>query len=239
MTCGPDRVSARLSATDVRTGVVRWTWRDSTSVASRRLALKANVAARGRVFLLGAMEIGSWQRVQGIIVELGRMTGRERRRIATPDSSSDYRAATFDGRHRLVVANSQGSGIEAFDLDAWDLAWRVRGTGGWADPTAPPAVLDGVAYSGWHTQDVVAVDIETGRQLWKRAVRGDIWSVTACKNEVVAQHFALPWVDRRTGKVRASDPFEESSEYPFTDLVTDGERVYAMSDSRFYAYRCE
>lgn len=236
----PDRVSGRLSALDVRTGVVRWTWSDTTSVASRRFRLKATVAARGKVYLLGVLEMGAYRIIQGgIIVEFDRMTGRELRRFTTPDSISDYRAATFDGNHRLIVANHGRSGIDAFDLDAWDLAWRVRGTGGWAGPWSAPAVMDGVAYSGWHTKDVVAVDIETGRQLWKRAVWGGIWSVTVCKNEVVAQHFALTWIDRRTGKVRASDPFEESSEFPASDLVTDGERVYVMSNSRMYAYRCE
>lgn len=234
-----DRVERRLSALDVATGARRWTWRDTAVTRSPPLDPKAAVAARGKVYLLGVRELDANRVVQGIIIEFDGATGAELRRFTTPDSASDFRAGTFDGGHRLVLSNQGRSGIDAFDLDTWQLAWRVRRTAGFAGSTSDPTILNGVVYAGWQHQDAVAIDLTTGREIWSTGVRGGIYSVVACKNEVVAQHFALTWFDRRTGGVRASNPFEDSSEFPVSHLATDGERVFALSDGRAYAYRCE
>ena len=234
-----DRVTGRLSALDVATGVRRWTWRDTATSPGPPVIAKATVAARGRVYLLGVRELDANRVVQGILIEFDGTTGTELRRFTTPDSVSDFRAGAFDGGHRIIIANRGRSGIDAFDVDAWRLAWRVRRNSSFAGPTSDPTLLDGVVYAGWQHADAVAIDLETGRELWSTGVQGGIYNVVACKNEVVAQHFALTWFDRRTGRVRASNPFEGSSEFPTSDLVTDGERVYAISDGRAYAYRCE
>lgn len=234
-----DRVEGLLSALDVSTGARRWTWRDRSPVHGRPIDLHATVAARGKVYVLGRRALDANRVVQGLIIEVDAATGIELRRFTTPDSGSDYRAGTFDGGRRLVLANLSRSGVDAFDLDAWQFAWRVRRTGAFVGPYADPTISDGVVYAGWQHADAVAIDLETGREIWSTGVRGGIWDVAACRNEVVVQHFALTWLDRRTGRVRASNGFEGSTEYPTSDLATDGERVYATSRGRAYAYRCE
>lgn len=234
-----DRVNGRVSALDIATGTRRWTWRDTTVATQQVFAPKATVVARGRIYLIGVRELDANRIIQGIILEFDATTGTALRRFTTPDSVSDYRAGTFDGSHRLVLANQGRSGIDAFDLDAWQLAWRVRRTAGFAGPASDPAVVDGVVYAGWQHADAVAINLDTGREIRSTGVRGGIYSVVACRNEVIAQHFALTWFDRRTGKVRAENLFEDSSEFPISQLATDGERVYAISNGRAYAYRCE
>ena len=143
------------------------------------------------------------------------------------------------GERRLVLSNLARSGLDAFDLSTWTLEWRVRRTGGFMGPYADPDVVGDTVYAGWQHADALAIDLNTGREHWSTAVRGGIWDVAACRNEVVVQHFALTWLDRRTGAVRASNMFENSSEYPTSDVATDGERVFVTSKGRAYAYRCE
>jgi hypothetical protein len=58
-----------------------------------------------------------------------------------------------------------------------------------------------------------------------------------CGQQVVTQHLNLSFFDRATGRLEAFNDWQDG-QFPYSDLVEDGERVYAISENFAYAFPC-
>ncbi|MFN9576269.1 MAG: PQQ-binding-like beta-propeller repeat protein, partial [Gemmatimonadota bacterium] len=172
---------------------------------------------------------------RGVVLALDAATGRERHRFTTPELRSDYRSVRSDGRGGLLLGNRARSGVDDLDPSTWSFRWRVSRPRNEVFPVSDLAVRDGILYVGW--QDVVAIDVATGRELWSRGSRGTTASTVVCGQQVVTQHLNLSFFDRATGRLEAFNDWQDG-QFPYSDLVEDGERVYAISENFAYAFPC-
>lgn len=221
-----------VTALDLESGAIRWRWEDTTSFASRP-RYYALAAIDSSVYLVGSRQPGILR--AAVIVVLDRVTGRERSRAVAEESDSEYISVRSDGRGGLLLGNSERSGVDNRDAVTLRLRWSVRRTRGDVFPTTDLALRDGVVYVGW--QDVVAIDVATGRELWSQPSRGTTFSTVVCGDRVVTQHFNLSFFERSTGRLRAFNDYTDG-QFPTSGLVEDGRHVYALSENRAYAFPC-
>ena len=221
-------------AVDRSDGVVRWRWEDSTGAATRPVIFSVG-AVDGTIYLVGRISGANAGGDQGVVIALDPMTGTERHRFVTPETASDYRSVRSDGRGGLLLGNLARSGVDALDPRTWTFRWRVSRPNRVVFPGSDLAVSGNDLFAGW--EDIVAIDLATGRERWSRRSRGTTYSTVVCGQQVVSQHFNLSFFDRATGRLEAFNDWQDG-QFPTSDLLEDGERVYAISTNFAYAFPC-
>jgi outer membrane protein assembly factor BamB len=84
---------------------------------------------------------------------------------------------------------------------------------------------------------VYAVELETGRVLWKTKTRASNHSFAVCGDRIFVNWLGLSVLDRRTGRTLYQSD-EEATEYPTSGFAVDGSRVFVLGNRAAYAYRC-
>ena len=121
-----------------------------------------------RYVVAGALELRNPAIANGLVYagsEAAGLTAVERVNrgagVAVRHRRSDRQCAG-DRRHRLRrMRDGNATPLSAFDADTGDLLWRREG-----GCVFPPAVVDGVGYSGGEPGDVYAFDTSDGSELW-------------------------------------------------------------------------
>ena len=86
----------------------------------------------------------------------------------------------IDGTAYVGCRNGNATPLSAFDADTGDLRWRREG-----GCVFPPAVVDGVAYSGGEPGDVNAFDTGDGSELWHVATGSEVSQAPVVAGDVV------------------------------------------------------
>jgi outer membrane protein assembly factor BamB len=105
--------------------------------------------------------VSGGRRLLALVVLLGALAA-----AGCGDSGSSQQAASWPAPNGDVTNHRRASGsIDAESVSRLQVAWRVPLSGGYA---ATPIVLDGVVYAQDLQSDVYAIDLDSGRLLWKR-----------------------------------------------------------------------
>ena len=175
----------------------------------------------------------------GIIVALDRATGRELWRHENGDGSVPrgiIGAPTVAGR-LLLAADHRGNAFYAVDRFTGQQVWRVPTQPGSVGPEQAPTVVDDVAYAAAPDTYVYALDLRSGKVLWKvKPSMGSNQYHAVCGNAVFSSFLGLGIVDRHTGRVQGTMFGED-------ELVTSGfavheDRVFFFTTKAAYALKC-
>lgn len=174
----------------------------------------------------------------GWIFALDKTTGRilwSYRNGDGRDRRSVFRSPTIAGR--LLLASDLFAGaFFAVDRFTGKEVWRITGPADRPGPAHAPIVVDQTAYVASNDFHVYAVDLESGRVLWKTSTGSSNHDFTVCGNRIFVGHLALTVLDRRTGKVihrRAHD-----TDFPTSGFTTWDDRVFFFGSKAAYAYIC-
>lgn len=175
----------------------------------------------------------------GVIVALDRTTGRELWRYQNGDGSDSrgvIGAPTVAGRLLLSSDHKRGA-FFAVDRFTGQEVWRVATEAGFGGPDSPPVALDGVAYASGNDTYVYALDLESGKTLWKTrpAMGGSVYHAV-CGNAVFNNFQGLGVVDRHNGRLLGL-MFDEDERVTSGFAVHDG-RIFFVTHKAMYALKC-
>ncbi|MDQ3607146.1 MAG: PQQ-like beta-propeller repeat protein [Gemmatimonadota bacterium] len=175
----------------------------------------------------------------GVIVALDRTTGRELWRYQNGngnDSRGVIGAPTVAGR-LLLSSDHKGNAFFAVDRFTGQEVWRVPTELGFAGPDSPPVVVGTVAYASGNDTYVYAIDLQTGRVLWKtRPAMGGSHYHAVCGNAVFNNFLGLGIVDRHNGRLLGL-MFHEDERVTSGFAVHD-ERIFFATHKAMYALKC-
>jgi outer membrane protein assembly factor BamB len=97
-------------------------------------------------------------------------------------------------------------------------------------------VVGEVAYLGSNDTHVYAVQLQTGRVIWKRKLPASMNEFAVCGNRVFAVWFGLSVLDRASGRVLFQG--NEDSDYLTSGFAVHDDRVFVLGNRAAYAYRC-
>ena len=175
----------------------------------------------------------------GWIVALDRSSGRILWRYENgrgADLRNFISAPTVAGR-LLLASDRKGNAVVAVDRFTGQEAWRVTGVPGYIGFTSPPVVVGDTVYAASGDTHVYAIELGSGRVLWKTALPGAVEAVAACGDYVVANFRGIAVLDRRSGTLvkRMYDRVDEFTNTAFS--VLNG-RVFVLGTKAAYALSC-
>lgn len=176
----------------------------------------------------------------GVIVALDRTTGRELWRYQNGDGSDSrgvIGAPTVAGRLLLSSDHKRGA-FFAVDRFTGQEVWRVATGAGFAGPDSPPVALGGVAYASGNDTYVYALDLASGKVLWKTrpAMGGSVYHAV-CGNAVFNNFQGLGIVDRHTGKLLGTR-FDGDGERITSGFAVHEDRIFFLTHKAAYALKC-
>lgn len=175
----------------------------------------------------------------GVIAALDRATGRElwRHQNGTgADSRGIIRAPTVAGR-LLLAADHKGSAFYAVDRFTGQEVWRTPTEPGFAGPDSPPVVAAGVAYASGNDAYVYALELATGRVLWRTrpAMGGSVYHAV-CGGAVFNNFQGLGILDRQSGAVLGR--MFDQEERVTSGFAVHADRIFFLTHRAVYALRC-
>ncbi|HYR06487.1 MAG TPA: PQQ-binding-like beta-propeller repeat protein [Longimicrobium sp.] len=146
-------------------------------------------------------------------------------------------AGRVAGRLLLLSANWANEYV-ALDRFTGQEAWRARGTFRYAGLDEAPEVRGGRAYFASHDLYARAVDLASGREVWRGRVGSGANKVAPCGSRLLVQDLGLSVVDLATGEMLGRGYDASVNEYLHTDFVVVGDRAYVFGQRDLYAFRC-
>ncbi|MBW3572078.1 MAG: PQQ-binding-like beta-propeller repeat protein [Gemmatimonadetes bacterium] len=229
----------RVYALDQRNGAVLW----STDIGPdwQYFGTIAGIAVSGDTVYAGAEQFNAENGyiATGWIVALDRATGAVLWKFRNGDGTDRRNvigSPTVAGR-LLLVSALKGNAFFAIDRFTGQEVWRVPGAPGFVGPHQAPMVVGNVAYLASNDTYVYAVEVQTGRVIWKTRTPASNHSFAVCGDRIFVTWLGLSVLDRRTGRVLYQQD-EEATEYPTSGFAVYEDRVFVLGNRAAYAYRC-
>ncbi|HEU0013599.1 MAG TPA: PQQ-binding-like beta-propeller repeat protein [Longimicrobium sp.] len=232
--------SHRVYALDQATGALLW----STDIGPdwQYTGIVKGVSVSGDTVYAAAREYTAANGYisNGWIVALDRTTGRELWRYRSGNGSqlrSVSSALTVAGR-LLLASDLHGSSFFAVDRFTGQEVWRVESAPGFVGPVQAPVAVGDVAYLASNDEYVYAVELQTGRIIWKTHTPASNNAFVVCDDQIFVTWLGLSVLDRRTGRVLYQSPVDQH-DFPTSRFARHGDRVYVLGSAAAYAYRCK
>lgn len=146
-------------------------------------------------------------------------------------------AGRVAGRLLLLSANWENDHV-ALDRFTAREVWRAHGEDPYFGLDEAPEVQGTRAYVASHDQHAMALDLATGRVLWRTKVRSGANKIAPCGSRLLVQDLGLSVIDLSNGRFLGSGYNTETNEGLHTDFVVVGDRAYVFGRSSLYAFRC-
>jgi len=146
-------------------------------------------------------------------------------------------AGRVAGRLLLLSANWENEYIAIDRLTGVEV-WRAHGEDPYFGMDEAPEVRGDRAYFASQDQHAVAVELATGRVLWRAEVRSGASKVAPCGNRLLVEDLGMSVVNLQDGRYLGSGYYSGQNEILHTDFVVVGNRAYVFGQRDLYAFRC-
>jgi outer membrane protein assembly factor BamB len=146
-------------------------------------------------------------------------------------------AGRVAGNLLLLSANWDNQYI-ALDRTTGREVWRAAGEPTFAGLHEGPEVQGQAAYIASQDQHAMALDLASGRTLWKTKIGTGGVYVAVCGTRLLVNNLGLAVLDRSTGRLLGSGYSFDTGEGINTDFVVVGDRAYAFGATDLFAFRC-
>jgi outer membrane protein assembly factor BamB len=174
-----------------------------------------------------------------VVVALDRASGRELWRFQTDGVGSFPAGAPVVAGRLLLVSDAYSNAVFAVDRFTGLQAWRAAGEAGFGGPKSSPVVAGATAYVGSGDTYVYALEVATGRVLWKTRTAASIFDVGVCGERIVVNNNDLEVVDRRTGKHLGVAFLSDDQEFATSGVAVANGRAFIAGSKKLYAVRCD
>ncbi|CAA9321609.1 MAG: hypothetical protein AVDCRST_MAG68-1956 [uncultured Gemmatimonadetes bacterium] len=231
--------SHRVYALDAATGQPLWTTDVGPDWEHTGIVLGVTVSGDTLYAAVRQYNAANGYISTGWIFALDRGTGRvlwSYRNGEGKDIRSVSSAPTVAGR-LLLASDLHGNSFFAVDRLTGKEVWRVNGARGYVGPRQAPSAVGEMAYITSSDTHAYAVELQTGRIVWKKKLPASSNSFAVCGDRIFAAWLGLSILDRNTGRVLYQSD-DESSDYPTSGFAVHDDRVFVLGNRAAYAYRC-
>jgi outer membrane protein assembly factor BamB len=146
-------------------------------------------------------------------------------------------AARVSGRLLLLTADWENDYI-ALDRFTNTVAWRAYGEDPYFAMDEAPEIAGQRAYVASHDQHAMALDLASGRVLWRTPVRSGANYVAVCGNRLLVQDLGLSVINLSDGRFLGQGYHSGVNEVLHTDFVVVGNRAYVFGQRDLYGFEC-
>jgi outer membrane protein assembly factor BamB len=176
----------------------------------------------------------------GDLVALDARTGKILWKYAPPGDSTQFQTAPVLAGNVAVLTDVLSHGLRAVDLTTHEELWRTpMDASGYVDAQTTPIVLADTVFAASTDQQLYALDLQTGRRLWRvQAADGSLYQVAPCGNQLVVTLYAGgdPHAVNRSTKRQERGRFLDGD---FVRSVgTAGNMAFLVGSGAFYGVRC-
>lgn len=198
-------------------------------------------AAGDTVYLAGSrwLAVNGW-RQRAVVVGVERATGRELLRYEQADSSSGAGFGVSVAGSTLLFSDLLSGSVVAVDRFAGRQLWRSFGDPRGFGPSRPPAVLGDTAFVGSNDRYVYALELSTGRTLWRALTGASISHFALCGRYLVANNQSVVFVDRATHRVVAHELGAESRQpgFPTSGFAVAADAAVVTGSAAVWGIDC-
>jgi outer membrane protein assembly factor BamB len=175
----------------------------------------------------------------GWLIALDRTTGKILWRHRHGDGTGSWGASAPPVvAGNLVLANDYlGNALFAVDRATGNEIWRFEGERGHLGFPDPPAVLDGKVYASSGDTHAYALDLATGRQLWKVPLPAGAFAQTVCGGSLFVNYQGLATIDLSAGKL-VDRRLDGEEEFLSSGFAVWENRIYVLGSRAVYGLDC-
>jgi outer membrane protein assembly factor BamB len=231
--------SHRVYALDAATGEQRW----STDVGPEweHPAVVRGIAVSGDT-VYAAVE--QWRaangyRASGWVVALDGASGDTLWRFQSgfgEDRDVFGSSPTVAGR-LLLVSDVSSNAVVALDRFTGEEVWRFNGLPGYVGIQEAPLVRGDRVYAASGDTRVYALELQTGRQVWSRALPAANEAFALCGNQLFVNYGGVAVLDPETGGVLWSG--YDGDEFTISGFAVANNRIFVLGNVAAYAFRCD
>jgi outer membrane protein assembly factor BamB len=146
-------------------------------------------------------------------------------------------AGRIAGPLLLLSANWENQFIAVNRMSGTE-AWRFAAGVATAGPQEAPEHRGSTAYVTSHDQHAVALDLTTGRELWRTRLDGGGDWLAVCGDRLLVRASSLNVIELASGRLLQRAYGGEVNEILGTDFVVAGDRAYVFGLNHLYGFRC-
>jgi len=140
---------------------------------------------------------------------------------------------------RVVIASDlMGNAVVAIDRFTGREVWRVTGEHGYIGFVDSPVVIGDTVYAASGDTHVYAIELQTGRVLWRSRTAAANNALAVCRDQVFVNHQGLSVLNRHTGALEATK-FGSNNEFITSGFTVSDDRVFVLGNKAVYALSCK
>jgi outer membrane protein assembly factor BamB len=146
-------------------------------------------------------------------------------------------AGRVAGRLLLLTADWENDYI-ALDRFTNTEVWRAHGEDPYFGMDEAPEIAGQRVYVASHDQHAMALDLASGRVIWRTRVRSGANNVSPCGDRLLVQDLGLSVIDLSDGRFLGQGYHSGVNEVLHTDFVVVGNRAYVFGLRDLYGFEC-
>jgi outer membrane protein assembly factor BamB len=231
--------SHQLYAVRVSDGKLRW--RTDLGPDWQYAAVVRGVAVASKV-LYAAVE--QWRtengtKASGWLIALDAKSGRQLWRYSTGsgDQRRGFSSSPVVTSGLVLAADYLSNAIEAIDRKTGRQVWRFEGERGFVGFPEAPLVVGTNVYAGSGDTYVYAVELLTGRLIWRTKMPASSEGYVLCGTDLLVSYRGLSALNLDTGKVDQT-ALLRTDEFVTSDFASDGKHLFIAGPKGLYAFSC-
>jgi outer membrane protein assembly factor BamB len=136
----------------------------------------------------------------------------------------------------VLVSDYLSNAIEAVDRTTGRSVWRFHGESGFVGFPEAPIVVKKKVYAASGDKYVYALDLSTGRVLWRTKTRGSNEAYAICGKSLLVSSGGLTAFDPQSGRI--TQRLLGGDEFVTTKFAVLGKRAFVLGPKAVYAFSC-
>jgi outer membrane protein assembly factor BamB len=178
-------------------------------------------------------------RTSGWLIALDSKSGKTLWRFWTGSGSQrrGFSSSPVVTSRLVLVADYLGNAIEAIDRKTGKEVWRFEGARGFVGFPEAPIVVGNSVYAGSGDMYVYAINLLTGRLVWRTKMPAANEAYTRCGKELLVSYNGLAALDRRSGRID-NTLLGSTDESVTSDFATFNKHSFVAGPKGVYAFAC-